>query len=425
MNHEQQNNASRRQAAEARRRKLQRQRSFLIAVAVVAVCLLIGFVQVLRSIADGENPSTKPSTTAPSTSLVPNPTEPKEPQTVITLTFGGDLNVTDKVIASGETGGKYDFTNQFSDVASIFAQADASVLNFEGNLVGAPYGSASGSAPEALMQAMRAAGLDFVQMANSCSVNNGLGGLGQTLNGIRQNGMEPLGAFASTQEYKQTEGFTLRNIGGLRVAFVAFTKGFNNMGLPAGSEDCVNLLYTDYSSNYQKVDTEGINAVLEAVRAQQPDVTIALLHWGSEFNSSISKSQDKIRQLLIDGGVDAIIGTHPHLVQKVEQDEESGALVAYSLGDLFGDAEKEGTQYSVVLQLQFTRDNYTGETKLTAWDYVPVYTLTPERDGEAMRVVRIREAISMYENNHVSKVSREAYENMKAALKRIEARMGK
>ncbi len=407
--------------------QLQRQRNFLIAVALVAVCLLIGFVLVLRNL-DTERPgASQPGINAPSTSLSTPPTEstePKAPQTVITLSFGGDLNVTEKLISAGNLDGSFRFTDCFSDVASVFAQANASVLNFEGNLVGAPYGSASSSAPMELIRAVKATGLDFLQIANSCAINNGLGGLGQTINGIRAEGMEPLGAFASSQEFKATQGFTLRNIGGLRVAFVAFTKGVGSLGLPAGSEDCVNLLYKDYSSTYQKVDTEGINAVLEAVRAQEPDVTIALLHWGSEFNSTVSKTQTKIKELLIEGGVDAIIGTHPHLVQKVEQ-EENGALVAYSLGDFFGSAEKEGTQYSVVLQLQFTRDNYSGETTLTAWDYVPVYTLTPERDGESMRVVRIREALSMYENNHVSKVTKEAYDNMKAALSRIEARMGK
>ncbi len=405
------------------KRRPARQGNIFIALAVLAVCLLVGIVLLIRNIPSAPSASTPPAqTTLPPQTAAP--TAPAEPQTVIKLSFGGDLNVTDKVVASGAQNGKYDYDACFTDIAALFASTDASIVNFEGNLVGAPYGSASTSAPEALMGSLQGIGIDMVQMANSCAINNGLAGLAATLSGIRKAGMEPLGAYASPSEFEQYQGFTLRNIGGLKVAFVAFTKGVGSLGLPSGSEKCVNLLYKDYTSTYQKVNTEGITEILQAVQLQKPDITIALLHWGSEFNSSISKTQENITKLMLENGVSAIIGTHPHCVQKVSFNGDTDQLVAYSLGDLYGDAEKEGTQYSIVLELEITRDNYTGTTRITAWSYVPVYILTPERDGEAMRVVRLRDAIEMYENNHVSKVSKKAYENMKAALSRIEARVG-
>ncbi len=404
-----------------RSRQFTRRRNIIICVAVLLLCLLAGVFFLMENLPD------IPALNQPPQTSQPTQTEPSEPpatpQTVIKLSFGGDLNVTDKTVASGISGGKFDYSGRFTDVAALFAGADAAIMNFEGNLVGAPYGSSSASAPRELMQAMQGMGIDFVQMANSYAVTNGLSGLSQTLSAIRSEGMEPVGAFADSAEAQQLQGFTLRNIGGLKVAFVAFTKGVGSLGLPAGSESCVNLLYKDYTSTYQKVNTEGITAVLQAVQAQKPDVTIALVHWGSEYNSSISKTQEAIRDLMLENQVDAIIGTHPHCVQKVSFDEAAGQLVAYSLGDFYGDAEKDGSQFSIVLELEFTRDNYTGKTRISGWNYVPVYTLTPERDGEPMRVVRIREAIAMYENNHVSRVSKEAYENMKSALSRIETRL--
>ena len=415
--HDKYNNRQRQRA----RQQAQRRRTLTLA-AVAAVSLLVLCVLLLRGCQDRDNPpTTQPVTTAPT---VPPTTRPTAGETVITLIAGGDLNVTDKMVASGEKGGQYDYTANFMDIAPVFAGADAAIVNLEGNLVGSPYGTASTSAPQALMEALQRAGVDFVQTGNSCAVNNGIRGLQKTLDGIRQAGMTPLGTFGSLEEYEQQQGFTIRNIGGIRVAFVVFTKGLGGLRLPEGNNHCVNLLYTDYATTYQTIDTQGIRQVLENVQAQQPDVTIALLHWGSEYNAVVGTRQEKIANLMLEGGVDAIIGTHSHYVQQVVYDRDKGTVIAYSLGDLYGDAEKAGTNYSILLQLQITRNNETGETKITGCDYLPVYTLTPERDGEEMRVVRLLDAIAQYENNHIGCVNETAYQNMKAALAKINAKTG-
>ena len=272
------------------------------------------------------------------------------------------------------------------------------------------------------MQALVNADVDLVQADNSLAVRNGLSGLQSTLAGIRSAGMEPLGAYADTSQFQQSGGYTIREIQGIRVAIVAFTKGMDGMGLPNGSEDCVNLLYKDYNSTYQKVDTEGITAILRAAEAQKPDVTIALLHWGSEFNNQISSTQEKIRDLMLEEGVDAIIGTHSHYVQKVEYDAEAGSIVAYSLGDLLGDADKAGTDYSVLLDLEITKDGATGETSITGFDYTPVYILEEPGSGD-LRLLRIRQAMADYEANRIGRVSEETYAAMKSALEKVESRM--
>ena len=408
----------------ARKRAAARKRMAFLAVLAVSV-LVLGVVMLRGCQRRREvGVTTPPATTAPVQTNPPAPTKPGEPQTVITLVAGGDILATDKVVSSGQTVGGYDYTPNFLDIAPIFSGADAAIVNLEGNLVGSPYGSAASSVPRELVQALANAGVDFVQTANTAAINNGIAGLRSTIDGIRQAGMEPLGTFGTQEEYNAAQGFTIRNIGGIRVAFVAFTKGMGGLGLPSGSEHGVNLLYKDYASTYQSIDEAGIKAILQAVEAQQPDVTIALLHWGSEYNGIVGARQEKIAKLMLDGGVDAIIGTHSHYVQNITYDAENGTVIAYSLGDLYGNAEKTGTNYSILLQLEITRDNTTGQTKITGCDYIPVYTLTPERDGERMRVVRLLETIAQYENNHVTKVNDTAYANMRSALAKIKAKTG-
>lgn len=403
------------QRREQQRVLLRRRLSICLLAAAIVLSLCGVVILAVRWSSSPKEPQSTEATT-------PTVTEPVEAQTIITIAFGGDVNITDKVVASGASGDGYDYTDVFMDVAPALAGADAAVLNFEGNLCGTPYGTQSTSAPPELVQALAAAGVDLLQVANSCSINNGLLGLANTLEGIRDAGMEPLGANASDEELAKNRGFTLMSIHGVKVAFVAFTKSVGSLGLPEGSEDRVNLLYTDYTSTYQDVDTEGITKILKAVEMEKPDVTVALLHWGSEYNSQISDSQKQIVSLMQKQGVDAIIGTHSHYVQEIQYDQQTGALVAYSLGDFIGDADKSGTGYSMILELEITKDNRTGSTKITEYDYTPIYTMTPEVDGTPMRLIRIREAIASYEADGLDKVSDATYTAMKTALNKLTAR---
>lgn len=416
--------AAQREAYARKRKAMQRRRkirSIVTLVAILAVCGLIVGVLLLRQ----ENNPTDPTlqTTLPPVTTAPAETLPQEPQTVINLTFGGDVNITDASVAAGQKDGAYNYAEVFKDVTPALAASDLTILNFEGNFYGAPYGTSTSSAPIAMAQALKAAGVDMLQIANSYTIANGIIGMKQTLDAVRSAGLTPLGAYGSNEEFRNSGGYTMVSIRGVRVAIVAFTKGMGSLGLPAGSENCVNVLYEDYASSYKKVNTEGITAILNAANEEAPDVTIALVHWGSEYNDYPSDSQAKIVQLMQSLGVDAIVGTHPHYVQQVVFDQDAGTVVAYSLGDFYGSGEKNGTYYSVLLNLQITKDHQTGQTKITSCTHTPIYLLTPERDGEPLRLMRMEAAIESYEGNHVDKITQIAYENMCYALKRANSRV--
>ena len=119
--------------------------------------------------------------------------------------------------------------------------------------------------------------------------------------------------------------------------------------------------------------------------------------------------------------MDAIIGTHPHYVQSIGFDPETGMLIAYSLGDLLGDGDKKNTDYSVILDMEITKDGRTGKVSITGYSYTPVYRY--EDEAGSVRLLRIREALEAYENQCMDAISDTVYENMKLALTRIEARV--
>ena len=415
--------------AKKNRRKQRRRRTILgVLLAAVGLAAAGGLWFLNRQDGGAAEPTTPAhQQTRPLMETQPAPTQPDKPKTgttVIHISVGGDLNVTDTVLENAAHENGYDFSQTFLDVAPLLSNADLALLNFEGNLGGGSYGTKTGAAPLELAKAVKAIGVDVVQTANSAAIRQGVSGLVSTLDEFDQLGLTTLGTYADSSDFRRSGGYEIVEVEGIRIALVAFTKGMDNLGLPAGSEDCVNLLYKDYSTDYKKVDTDRIAKVLRNVRDEKPDLTIAMVHWGSEYNDEISDSQKKIRTQLLDGGVDIIVGTHPHLVQKIDYDPMKKTLVAWSLGDFFGDGVMAGTNYSILLDLEITRDNASGETFLSGYEYIPLFTLKPDQSTSGgHRVVRIREAMERYEQKFVGGITQDAYDDMAYALTRIEKRV--
>ena len=411
----------RQEKAQERARKQAAYRKLWMRLSIAAVVLITCGVLIFsltRKDSQQDAPNVENSQQTPESSSESKQDAPQSPTTVIHYAAVGDLNINDATVAAGGT--SYDYTDTFMDVAHLLADADIASVNFEGNLYGEPYGS-SFSAPQSMAVALQKAGVDLVQMANSYAINRGLSGLTSSIDAIRAAGMEPLGVYATNREFQARKGYTIRTVQGIKLAFVAFTKGMDGMALPAGSEDCVNVLYSDYDSVYQEVNTEKITSILSAVAKEKPDITIALLHWGSEFNNTISSSQEAIANLMLANGVDAIIGTHSHYVQKMSFDRDKGQFIAYSLGDFFSDGQRAGSEYSVVLDLEITRDNVTGKSQITGYSYTPIFTVHEE--DKPLKVLRIQEALDAYESNYLYKVSPETHSQMLYAQERIKARV--
>jgi len=398
----------RQQRLEAKQKRKARKRKMIIRLAIAAAAIILVGVIIFAIAASVDKAKKKKAAEAMEGSQT----------TTIRLTATGDLNVTGRLVTS-ETG-TVDYDAMFMDVAHLLADADVTVVNLEGVACGEPYGD-SKSVPQALLKTLDMAGVDFVQLANSYAIHKGVYGLATTIDAVRAAGMEPLGVYKDKDDRKAGGGFTLCEVEGIKIAFVAFTKGMNGMALPAGSEDCVNLLYKDYSSMYQEVDVEGITKVLDAVAKEAPDLTVAMVHWGSENNDELSTSQKTIEDLLQEKGVDAIIGTHPHRVQKIDYDTNTRQLVAYSLGDFVSGFEHAGSEYSIVLNLDITKNHITGETWISGYDYTPIYTVNEA--GKQVKVVRIGESMAAFESGYIDKVTKETYESMKNALGRIDARV--
>ena len=83
-------------------------------------------------------------------------------------------------------------------------------------------------------------------------------------------------------------------------------------------------------------DSEKAIEVTKQVRALHPEAyLIAFLHWGNEYTHNQNKYQIDFAHSLIDNGVSAVLGTHPHVIQGIEVYKEK--LIFYSLGNFIFD----------------------------------------------------------------------------------------
>lgn len=351
-------------------------------------------------------------------------------KSVVNICAVGDIILSQTVMDSAQnSAGAYDFSPAFQAVAGHLSTADLTLGNLEGNFCGAPYSAATHNYPEQLAEALSAAGVDILQTANTCTVENGTAGLRSTLSYLEAAGIQPVGSYASAED-RAENGVIIREINGLRIAILAFTKGVGNVRLPDGADYCTNLLYTDYDSSYTHIDTNTIDACVAEAVLQQPDAIIAMVHWGSEYSREISNSQTRIEQRLFYDGVDVILGTHSHLAGEISTQEitdKTGrtktVLTAYSLGNFYGDDTDSRSAPSVMLDFTFTKYS-DGITELTDWQYTPTYFADfGETAAQRFRVLDVKNSLALYQNYYYDAVPEELYEKLKTIPESLKSRI--
>ncbi len=308
-----------------------------------------------------------------------------------TIAFVGDISTSsDQVAAVTKSDGTYDFSQAFLELEDYFSDVDYAVGDFETTMVdGLAYGTEPYyNSPVQLAGALRTLGFRLMSTANTYMLNNGVEGLNSTKNYLTQAKLRGIGTYLSQEERDKNGGAYIRTIHKIKFAFLSYTKGTDSVRMPEGKEYALNTLYQDYSDYWTDLKSSQIRQDIQAAKDAGAEVIVALVHWGSEYGRSISEPQKKAEELLLENGVDVIIGSHSHLVSEmgfrtVERMDGTTktCFVAYSLGDFYTDPEQENAQNSVILNLTFSK-NANGGVIIEDASYVPIYNNITEIDGQ-------------------------------------------
>ncbi len=312
-------------------------------IAVISLCLRTGKKE------DTQKPTASPIET------IGDPTEteaPPAPVSTATILSTGDLLMHKKVINSGkQEDGSYDFESIFRYIAPYTGKADYAVANLETTLCGTDKGFAySGNpkfnCPDALVDSARDAGFDMLLTANNHSMDTTIVGYKRTLEVVREKGLATLGTYLTADEQK----WTMLDINGIKIGVMCFcySDGFAPNGNPVLNYNEVPepglLSYFTYDKLpefYAQVQT-----YLDEMKAAGVEATLVYMHWGEEYKLSANKDQQAMAQKLCDMGVDAIVGSHPHVLEPVDllqstTDPGHATVVLYSLGNAVSNQRKE------------------------------------------------------------------------------------
>lgn len=328
-----------------------------------------------------------------------------------------------QMLAAQQEDGTYDFSDSFAAIKPYLEGSNLTVGNLELNFCGANAGYKGFphfNAPESLAGTLRDVGFDILQTANTYSLQNGLNGLTSTIRFLTEQNIDHLGTYHSATEKAQDRGVILKNVNGIRIAFLGYTKGMNSMTLPEDAQYCVDVLYKDYNSEYSEINKESLLASIDAAKDLNADVIIAMLHWGSEYEIQPAETQDQIAELLFQNGVDVILGSHSHEVGPMEKrtitvdGEEKTVFIAYSLGNFFSSMAEGTSQTSVILNLEFTMDSETGDTTISDVNYLPVYIADSGEEAETRyEVLPIRSAMASSAFSELDPIFRESITTLK------------
>lgn len=383
-----------------RKRKMQQR----IILGVAAVVLILVIVLLFKGCSKNNDTTNKNNDiiTPPTQDQEQVPDPVVEPDRKATLAAVGDIMLYDTQLADAQQADQtYDFTDCFSAVSPYTMSADLTVGNLELNMTDStPYaGKPYWNAPESFANTLADLGFDVMLTANTYSITNGINGLASTAKFLNTAGIDNVGTHIT--DPGQAGGAVLREVNGIKIAFIGFTKGVDGRTLPANNEYAVDLLYTDYNGAYSKINTSGILQRIDDAKALNPDIIVAMVHWGGEYELEVTDSQKDITDLLLKNDVDVILGTHSHVVGpmgfvdvKNNDGDQKHCFVAYSLGNFVADMDKDYTMDSVILNLEFTKSGETGETTISAADYTPLYILDAgEGTDVRFQVLPIRKAV--------------------------------
>lgn len=314
----------------------------------------------------------------------------------------------------------YDFSYVFENIKDYISSADIAVGNLETTFAGpsVQYSSyPTFNTPEAMATNLKDLGLDVLSTANNHCMDKGYKGLVSTLSYLDEVGISHMGTYSSREDQNT---ILIKDVNGIKIAFLSFTYGTNGIAIPNGKEYSVNLIDEDLILNQ-----------LSLAKEQNPDLICVNMHWGVEYATKQNKTQESLADLLFKNGADVILGSHPHVLQPMEKktitlDDGStkDCFVIYSLGNFISGQVKENTRNSVILNLDFTKNGSTGKVSITSASYIPIYMYKAPSGTQRYSVLDIEKSISNYENGSDKSIGSSTYSTLKTELKKINAILG-
>ncbi len=304
---------------------------------------------------------------------------------MIKITVIGDMMCEPLLFSAAKSQKAFDFSPVFANTCGMFRQADFVIGNLETPIAGENAGYVSSlfsfNAPKEFAIAAKEAGIGLVSTANNHCLDRGFEGLLETVSALNEIGLAHIGTARSAEHENRT---FFKEINGQTIAVISYTYGVNyslhHRVISKEQEAHINLLrpYSDtiylktpsrkslfmrvfnkaiHSFRQEKqtaikkalgmtyntprkddaVNYETVAPYLEQFQQdirqakEQADLVLVLPHVGGQFNPEPGVFTELVVRTAKEAGADAIIASHPHIVQKAEMQDSVPCF--YSIGN--------------------------------------------------------------------------------------------
>ena len=296
----------------------------------------------------------------------PTPSPTPQVQTVSLMAVGDNLIHSTVYEFAQQPDGTYDFTDIYSEIKDDLSQSDLNCIQQETILVKDPslysnypcFGT-----PAEMADSLEKVGFNVVCQASNHTLDKGTQGLEDTIAAWKAHPDVTLLGIHESQA--QADQIQVVEKNGIKIALLDYTYGLNGF-VPTNDWD-VDLLDQDHKERI-------ISQVDQAVAMS--DITVVFMHNGDEGQFTVSEDQQQWAQLFADHGVGLVIGTHPHVVQKVDliTGEKGNKMpIFYSLGNFVSSQRDTQNMVGGMAKAVITKDD-TG-TYVSQYNIEPLVTL--------------------------------------------------
>lgn len=294
---------------------------------------------------------------------------------LVKIIFAGDIMGHDGQISGAylDSLKGYDYEPTFRYVKPYVENADIAVANLEVTLAGPPYkGYPQFSSPDSLAIEAFKAGFDVFLTSNNHSLDRGAKGFTRTLKVLDSLKVLHTGTFYNENERNQKYPLIVEK-NNIKMAFLNYTYGTN--GLTINPPYVIN-----------RIDTGLIKSDLLKAALDTPDFTFVTIHWGIEYERDENRQQSKLAEFIIKNGADAVIGSHPHVVQPIKlflpdkTDSLKSNIIVYSLGNFVSNQRSRYQDGGIIFEMQLLKTVDT--TVVKEYNYLPVWVYRKNRNGK-------------------------------------------
>ena len=264
----------------------------------------------------------------------------------------------------------YDHVRTFVSAYDVAAVVQETVLVED---PGMRSGFPAFATPATMADALASAGFDVVLCATNHVNDKGPWAIDQTLR-YWQTTFPQITVLGIHDSPSDAMRIDVLEKNGIRLALFDYTYGLNGHALPDGEAWRVDVLDDRGAARLLGAISASKGAMADGDRAGagMADLAICVLHLGDEYAREPSEEVEALVERVIDAGADAVVCSHPHVLQTygtVRTAAGNEGVVFYSLGNFMAQQDDVATVVGGMASLLIAEDD--NGARIVAYDLVP------------------------------------------------------